>query len=493
MSKKCLKCEYVRQPTDTAPDYECPNCGVVYAKFEAAMNQNAAPQPNHSEVLRSDKDSSSDVSFEFITPRAWHVTIHKDGKAEGANIRQQFTTHGPYVLNNYRIDKLERVEVFRDASTVTSHGTTKGTTTTSTMGQIGRGIVGGVIAGPVGAIIGGGGASQKTESATVTHQKQNLDMYLMLTFRGGESLLVEVKNEGAFQFLVSSAGQEEWPQQQIESAEREAQAYAEWLAKDNERKRQAASLRDEQYKGYDRRFISAVGAIVLIVIMLNVFQNMSERSERRAVDQLISEGRYDEALGKIGTDDYDRRNYIVELKRKSESKMCNEKSLADFRKWASESSESKTQFLLKCDQVIRRTDAYFDTRKEFLTEAIGRGVLKTEAEIVSFLESNYPGSKFSAASAFGSVSIGRERYELRFQETEGSDGFRYTLSGLEIELRHKASDKNSYVTEGASSGNSSVVECGTVAAVANANRSQMPPGTTVSDIVEMARSQGKCK
>lgn len=35
MGYKCQKCGYVRQPTDTAPDYECPSCGVVYAKFEA--------------------------------------------------------------------------------------------------------------------------------------------------------------------------------------------------------------------------------------------------------------------------------------------------------------------------------------------------------------------------------------------------------------------------------------------------------------------------
>lgn len=28
----CPKCGYTRKPTDTAPDYECPRCGVVYAK-----------------------------------------------------------------------------------------------------------------------------------------------------------------------------------------------------------------------------------------------------------------------------------------------------------------------------------------------------------------------------------------------------------------------------------------------------------------------------
>ena len=32
----CPKCQYTRQPHDTAPDYECPSCGVVYAKYNAA-------------------------------------------------------------------------------------------------------------------------------------------------------------------------------------------------------------------------------------------------------------------------------------------------------------------------------------------------------------------------------------------------------------------------------------------------------------------------
>lgn len=31
----CPKCNYTRRPEDTAPDYECPKCGVVYEKFNA--------------------------------------------------------------------------------------------------------------------------------------------------------------------------------------------------------------------------------------------------------------------------------------------------------------------------------------------------------------------------------------------------------------------------------------------------------------------------
>jgi len=41
MGKQCLKCGYVRQAEDTAPEYECPKCGVIYAKAEAAATSSA--------------------------------------------------------------------------------------------------------------------------------------------------------------------------------------------------------------------------------------------------------------------------------------------------------------------------------------------------------------------------------------------------------------------------------------------------------------------
>lgn len=35
MSITCPKCNHIRTATDTAPDYSCPNCGIVYAKYDA--------------------------------------------------------------------------------------------------------------------------------------------------------------------------------------------------------------------------------------------------------------------------------------------------------------------------------------------------------------------------------------------------------------------------------------------------------------------------
>ncbi|WP_156909211.1 hypothetical protein [Ottowia thiooxydans] len=30
---KCPKCQYERKPSDEAPEYECPSCGIIYAKY----------------------------------------------------------------------------------------------------------------------------------------------------------------------------------------------------------------------------------------------------------------------------------------------------------------------------------------------------------------------------------------------------------------------------------------------------------------------------
>jgi hypothetical protein len=37
MTKKCVKCGYVRQPIDTESEITCPQCGVIYEKAERAM------------------------------------------------------------------------------------------------------------------------------------------------------------------------------------------------------------------------------------------------------------------------------------------------------------------------------------------------------------------------------------------------------------------------------------------------------------------------
>jgi DNA-directed RNA polymerase subunit RPC12/RpoP len=54
MSKKCIKCGYVRDDEidKNTPDYECPRCGVIYAKAKKKPSQSpkASPEPPPIEV-----------------------------------------------------------------------------------------------------------------------------------------------------------------------------------------------------------------------------------------------------------------------------------------------------------------------------------------------------------------------------------------------------------------------------------------------------------
>ena len=45
IGKPCPKCAYVRTAADNAPDYQCPNCDVVYAKFGQAPPPKAKAAP----------------------------------------------------------------------------------------------------------------------------------------------------------------------------------------------------------------------------------------------------------------------------------------------------------------------------------------------------------------------------------------------------------------------------------------------------------------
>lgn len=43
MGKKCLKCAYERQTSDSTSNDACPNCGAIYAKVEAAVEGKRTP------------------------------------------------------------------------------------------------------------------------------------------------------------------------------------------------------------------------------------------------------------------------------------------------------------------------------------------------------------------------------------------------------------------------------------------------------------------
>jgi glutaredoxin len=52
--KHCPKCRYERQPADTAPDWQCPSCGIAYSKAEGG----AAPAVGSVRIYAADTQSS---------------------------------------------------------------------------------------------------------------------------------------------------------------------------------------------------------------------------------------------------------------------------------------------------------------------------------------------------------------------------------------------------------------------------------------------------
>ena len=50
---QCPKCHYIRQQSDTSPDWQCPACGVAYAKVGTIVRHQTQPPARSSNALAS--------------------------------------------------------------------------------------------------------------------------------------------------------------------------------------------------------------------------------------------------------------------------------------------------------------------------------------------------------------------------------------------------------------------------------------------------------
>lgn len=77
---KCPRCDYLRQPTDAAPDWQCPACGVAYAKVaRAGATTPAAASPSAAggaaPAPRSDDDAAELHEQHALAARGQRVVI----------------------------------------------------------------------------------------------------------------------------------------------------------------------------------------------------------------------------------------------------------------------------------------------------------------------------------------------------------------------------------------------------------------------------------
>ena len=72
---KCPKCSYERKPTDQAPEYECPNCGIIYNKYRPPSTTapiSTSPRKTTSSV--EDSEPHETASKRFNVP-PWAIPI----------------------------------------------------------------------------------------------------------------------------------------------------------------------------------------------------------------------------------------------------------------------------------------------------------------------------------------------------------------------------------------------------------------------------------
>lgn len=88
MAKQCLKCGYERQASDRAPDYECPKCGAVYAKVEAAQKNDILDGASNPQSSIATKAPPYSVSQAVTSVRVWLNNLFPAPRKPRANSKE---------------------------------------------------------------------------------------------------------------------------------------------------------------------------------------------------------------------------------------------------------------------------------------------------------------------------------------------------------------------------------------------------------------------
>ena len=82
MSKTCPKCGYERLESDSAPDYECPKCGAIYAKVEARLAEQSDMRPSGERYPQAKPSPDDGSSISDKVPGSRHDTSGESTKFE---------------------------------------------------------------------------------------------------------------------------------------------------------------------------------------------------------------------------------------------------------------------------------------------------------------------------------------------------------------------------------------------------------------------------
>jgi glutaredoxin len=88
MSTACPKCKFIRPADSTAPDWQCPSCGVAYAKARAAAMDELPPIPRRLPEAEASNVPWNKVvmavAFFFVGWVAYKATAPRPGIAVGS-------------------------------------------------------------------------------------------------------------------------------------------------------------------------------------------------------------------------------------------------------------------------------------------------------------------------------------------------------------------------------------------------------------------------
>ena len=113
---KCPKCSYKRQPSDTAPDWQCPSCGIAYAKFgsEAPVRKTAT------KVAEADDGIGNRLLYALLGGGGgaimggifWFLTWAETAGEGGTDLKIQHAVIGGAILDAVlRVWPAERIRV----------------------------------------------------------------------------------------------------------------------------------------------------------------------------------------------------------------------------------------------------------------------------------------------------------------------------------------------------------------------------------------------
>ncbi|MGZ4978709.1 MAG: hypothetical protein ACXV8O_16305 [Methylobacter sp.] len=150
------------------------------------------------------------------------IYIFKNGETVPAQIERMFGTHGPYILENRRLDFLTKVQIITDSSTSTINQTGTSVSNAKTGSMLGRAVVGGVLAGGTGAVIGGLSGKRETQINTISSEIVDTALTAELIFEDGSLMYVLLKSIESFQWLLGFANQPSMNDEQLEIEEENA-------------------------------------------------------------------------------------------------------------------------------------------------------------------------------------------------------------------------------------------------------------------------------